>query len=157
MTTPAPGSVSSIFAIMEALIERLEAEPDLREVRVDFEAAAGDDDPAELIAFGVVQPADHEIQVLSGGQPRVAREELPRIDVECRVRGLSTLRKCAARAYELASYVEDLVGASPRLDGDVVGLQFLTVAGVEGAPSRSAKRPRYIVTVSLEGRSRLRA
>ena len=157
MTTPEPGSVSTVFHIMEELIKRLEAEPNLRTVRVDFEAAAADDDPSEMIAFGVIQEAEHEIQVFSGGQERVAREETPSIEVECRVRGKATLRKCAARAFELASYVEDIVAAVPRLEGDVVGLQYLTVDGVTGEPSRTTDRARYIVTVSLTGRARLRA
>ncbi len=146
---------STVFQVMEALVDRLSTRAGLVGVEIDFEPDAQDEQGAETVRFGTVR-ARQEIEVLSGGQTRTAREEFPRIDVEIDVRGQGSGRETVRRAFEIAAEIEDELATSRNLAGDVVGLQWLVVTDVESELTRWSHGPRYKLTLTLEGRARLR-
>ncbi len=150
-TTP----TSVVWQIMDALISRLSSRAALDGVEIGFVPDAQDENAAETIRFGRVR-GQQEIEVLSGGQTRTAREEVPSLDIEIDVRGQRSGRETVRRVFEIASEIELELATSRNLAGDVVGLQWLVVTDLDGELTRWHRGTRYKLTVTLEGRARLR-
>lgn len=153
---PKPGSVAAIWPTIDYLIEALGALPELAGVTVGMQQPSQSDRPREMVSFGRLQDADIEAEHLSGGQARVARTERMDIEAEISVTGKKTMRDSAARAFEIASHIEDYLAAIPRLGGEIPGLTHLLVSRVEAEPMESPRETAYAVTLTLTGQARLR-
>lgn len=153
---PTPGSVSTIWPVIDHLIGELPDQPGLAGVRCDVQDPKQDDTANESILFGGIHDAQHLPEHLSGGQTRVARTESLEIEAIVRVARRKSMRECARRAFEIATYVEDYLAAAPRMGGDIAGLSWLLIGLVSAEPVDSPRDPVYTVTLTLVGSSRLR-
>lgn len=141
---------------MAELVDRLGTRAALGGVEVGFEPDAQDEQGAETIRFGTIVHGEQSIEVLSGGQTRTAREERPRIEIEVDVRGHGSGRQTVERSFAIAAEIEDEISTSRNLGSTVAGLQWLTITDVEAQLTRWKSGPRYKLTLTVEGRARLR-
>jgi hypothetical protein len=144
---------TTITAVKAALVSQLSTLPALSGVQITY-ADPGDTARKESIWCGTVRDADHEPVALKAGRRR--REENYELLVHVEVMGTRlTPQRTEERATALALVVEEHLADNPNLSGEVPGLLFAVVGGLEMTTDQTTAGPRTFMSIRINVKSRL--
>jgi hypothetical protein len=145
------GSIMVTFK--QDLLATISAMPGMAGVKVSF-GDPGENALKENVWFGRIYDNDHDPVALKAGRRR--REENFTLEIYVEVGGTRlTPERCETRALELGLLIEEYLADNPKLDGNVDGLLFAVVSGMELFTSQTTDGPYTRHTVSVDVKARL--